>query len=220
MELQDAPTQCLRADAARNRQLLVDAARDVFVERGLDAALDEIARRAGVGNATLYRRFPRRHDLIAAVFLDTMRDVVAAAEAALRDPDPWAGFAGHVEFLCSLQAGDRALADLLTSSIGGAPELEALRGRAFAGVVALIDQAQAAGVLRPDFRHQDLVLLLMANAGLVQRTGPAAPDAWRRHLGYVLAGLRSTVPVPAGPAPAAVHAAMTDLAGRLGCSSA
>src|SRR5829696_6238826 len=98
----DPASGCLRADAARNRRRLVDAARAVFLERGLDAALDEIARRAGVGNATLYRRFPRRGDLISAVFVDTMRSVVAAGERAEQVKDPWQAFAGYVEFLCGL----------------------------------------------------------------------------------------------------------------------
>jgi AcrR family transcriptional regulator len=210
---------CLRADAARNRKLLVDAARTVFGERGLDAPLDEIARRAGVGNATLYRRFPRRRDLVAAVFVDTMRSVVAAATRAQEEADPWAAFAGHVEFLCSLQAGNRALADLLTSAVVGVPELEDLRTQAFDGMVRLIDRAKAAGVLRADFRHEDLVLLLMANAGLVMRTADAAPNAWHRHLGYLMAGLRGTGPLPPGPSAAAVHLAMKRPADRFDCSS-
>src|SRR5690349_13283257 len=94
----------LRADAERNRRHLVEAARLVLAERGLEAPLDEIAKRAGVGNATLYRRFPSRGELIAAVFGDTLRDVVAATARALAEPDPWTAFAGHLEFLCGLQA--------------------------------------------------------------------------------------------------------------------
>ncbi len=76
------PTR-LRADAERNRAALLTAARDVFGEQGLDASLYEIARRAGVGNATLYRRFPQRRDLIAEVFAGQMREYVELAEAAL-----------------------------------------------------------------------------------------------------------------------------------------
>src|SRR5215207_5413285 len=138
------PTENLRADAERNRRLLVETAHAVFAERGLDAPLDEIARRAGVGNATLYRRFPARRDLIAAVFLDTLRQVVDASK--------------------------RALADLLTASIGGKGELAELRGVAFDNLNRLIDNAQDAGALRADFGHADVVLILMAGAGLVQRT--------------------------------------------------
>jgi AcrR family transcriptional regulator len=211
--------QALRADAERNRRQLVRAAGAVFAERGLDAPLDEIAKRAGVGNATLYRRFPTRCQLIGAVFADTLREVVAASERALAEADPWASFAGHVTFLCRLQAGNRALADLLTSRISGVEELERLRGRAYDGLVALIDRAKASGDMRADFRHEDIVLLLMANAGLLERTAATAPTAWERHLGLLLDGLRApgATPAPSGPERGEVLRAMQQLAERYGC---
>jgi AcrR family transcriptional regulator len=195
------PTENLRADAERNRRQLVETARTVLAERGLEAPLDEIARRAGVGNATLYRRFPSRQDLIAAVFVETLHQVVEASERALADPDPWNGFAEHLVFLAELQAGSRALADLLTTSISGKGELATLRDVAFGNLNQLIDKAQEAGALRADFGHGDVVLILMAGAGLVQRTADAAPIAWRRHLSYVLDGLRAPARTPAAPAP-------------------
>ena len=192
----------------------------VFAERGLDAPLDEIARRAGVGNATLYRRFPARRDLIAAVFLDTLRQIVDAGERALAEPDPWTAFAGHLVFLGEFQAGNRALADLLTASIDGKGELAELRGVAFDNLNQLIDNAQDAGVLRADFGHADVVLILMAGAGLIQRTADAAPTAWRRHLSYVLDGLRAPGSTPATPAPTdrQVVAAMRRLTRASGCA--
>jgi AcrR family transcriptional regulator len=180
----------LRADAERNRRQLVDAARAVFAARGLDAPLDDIARRARVGNATLYRRFPHRRDLVGAVFVEPLREVVAAARAALDEPDPWRAFAGHLTYLCELQARDRALAELLTARMSEVDELDDLRDIAFDYLTALIDRARAAGALRAEVDHADVVLILMANAGLVERTAARAPDAWRRHLGYVLDGLR------------------------------
>jgi AcrR family transcriptional regulator len=211
----------MRADAARNRQRLVDSAHEVFSESGLDAPLDDIARRAGVGNATLYRHFPSRCSLIAAVFTETLVAVVAAADEALAESDPWAGFAGHVRFLCGLQAGDRALADLLTATITGAPELEALRTRALAAAVILIRRARKSGQLRAEFRHDDLVVLLMSNAGLVERTAATAPDAWRRQLDYLLDGLRpSPNQVAPGAGKAAVLASMGAMSHRFGCDTA
>src|SRR3954470_18110866 len=113
----------LRADAARNRNALLAAAAKVMSEHGLDAPLDEIAREAGVGNATLYRHFPTRCALVAEVFAATLRTVAAAGGEALTDPDPWHAFTTHIGFLCRLQATDRGLADLLTTAIPGAPEL-------------------------------------------------------------------------------------------------
>jgi AcrR family transcriptional regulator len=180
----------LRADAERNRRQLVDAARSVFAARGLDAPLDDIARHARVGNATLYRRFPRRRDLVGAVFVEPLRQVVAAARVALDDPDAWSAFAGHLTYLCELQAGNRALAELLTARMSEVDELDDLRDIAFDCLTALIDRARAAGAVRAEVTHADVVLILMANAGLVERTVASAPDAWRRHLAYVLDGLR------------------------------
>ena len=217
-------TQPLRADAERNRCQLMNAALAVFAERGLDAPLDEIARRAGVGNATLYRRFPTRCDLVAAVFLGAMQEIVDAATRALAEPDPWTALTGHLVFLCELQAANRAIADLLTAAVSGMPELERLRAKALDALTQLIDRAKASGDLRADFGHEDVVLILMANAGLIERTAGAAPGAARRHLSYVLDGLRSPAPSPArAPAPPApgqdqVVQAMRALGRRHGCA--
>ncbi|MDQ1615976.1 MAG: hypothetical protein QOJ60_1915 [Actinomycetota bacterium] len=212
------PSPVQRADAARNRHRLLEAAREVLGERGLDAPLDDIARVAGLGNATLYRHFPSRCALVAAVFAETLGEVVETAEDALAEPDPWVGFTRHVRGLCAMQARDRAVADLLTATIEAAPALESLRARAYAGAVALIDRAQRSGALRPDFRHEDLVLILMANAGLLERTVGPARDAWRRHLDYVLDGLRPGSGATASPSPGegAVLAAMHAAADRFG----
>jgi len=191
----------LRADAERNRRLLVEAARTVFAERGLNAPLDEIARRARVGNATLYRRFPTRCQLVAAVFADTLREVVDATQRALAHPDPWPAFTDHVTFLCQVQASNRALADLLIATVPGTEELQDLRRRAYEGFVTLVHRAKASGDLRDDFHPEDVVLVLMANAGLLERTGAAAPTAWRRHLSYLLDGLHAPAGTPAPPSP-------------------
>lgn len=198
----DAARPSLRADAARNRDAIVAAARTVFAEQGLGASLDEIARRAGVGNATLYRRFPSREELVQAALLPSMADYLAVAEEGLADPDPWAGFRDYLLRLCQLQARDRGLADLLITTIRTpSGELEELRGSAFELTKQLIRRAQDAGELRADFRHQDLPLLLMANAGLVERTQKGAPDSWRRVAAFLLDGLQARAATPAPPAP-------------------
>jgi AcrR family transcriptional regulator len=212
-------TPGLRADALRNRHALVAAARAVFGERGLDAPLDEIARRAGVGNATLYRRFPSRHELLAAVFADTLRDVLVMLERSLADPDPWNGFCSYVRQVCALQSGDVGLADLLTTRFAAAIELESLREQAHRGYVLLVDRAKAAGSLRTDYAPQDLVLLLMANAGLVRRMGEHAPTASRRLVSLALDGLAAGSATQAFPPPGerAVVEAMTALGDSFGC---
>jgi AcrR family transcriptional regulator len=178
----------LRADAERNRSALLAAARDVFGEHGLDASLDEIARRAGVGNATLYRRFPHRRDLIAEVFAGQMREYVGLAEVALAAADPWEAFVGYLTRLCEMQATDRGLSDLLVGAAFDDDErLAALRSQAQRGAERVIARAQRAGRLRADFSRRDLRLLLTANAGVTQ--GSLDPQAWRRLLALTLDGL-------------------------------
>src|SRR6185437_11714807 len=104
----------LRSDAQRNRDRILAAARVIFAEHGLDAPMNEIARKAGVGIATLFRRFPTRDDLVAAVFADRMTAYAAAIDVALQDPDPWHGFCEYVRTICAMQASDRGFTDVLT----------------------------------------------------------------------------------------------------------
>ena len=209
----------LRADAARNRRQIIKAARELYGRRGLDAPLDEIARLARVGNATLYRHFPSRCTLAAAVFADTLCRVIDAASRALDDPDPWHAFAGHVRFLAQLQATDRGLADLLITEVTGAPQLEELRSRALQDFTRIAGRARASGALRADFTPEDLVLLLMANAGLVERTTDAAPTAWQRFIDLALDGLHAPAATPAttaAPDRAALRQAMINRGHILG----
>jgi AcrR family transcriptional regulator len=212
----------LRADAARNRAAIVEAAREVFAEHGLDASLDEIACRAGTGNATLYRRFPARGDLIAAVFAERMVEELDAVQAALANPDPWGGLASYVTAVGAMQARDRGIADLVTMDVTRAPEIDAFRARAFEGLVTLINRARAAGVLRADFTTQDVVLLLMANAGLVERAHDISAEASSRLVHLLLDGLRATAATdgPQAPSASATEAAMRrNSEHRLGTSS-
>ena len=200
----------LRADATRNRRAIVDAARAVFGEQGLDAPLDEIAKRAGTGNATLYRRFPTRSDLVAAVFADRMAEHRDAVEVALADPDPWEGFAGYLRTAAEMQTRDRGIADLVTMELATAPEIEELRAEAFAGLVRLVERAQAARALRTDFTTEDVVVLLMANAGLVERAHGVAGAASARLVHVLLDGLRAAAASdgPVAPTPRRMRLAM------------
>jgi AcrR family transcriptional regulator len=190
-----APTR-LRADAARNRQAIIDAAAELYGQRGLDTPFDDIAQHAGVGNATLYRHFPSRCALVTAVFTDTLTRVVNAAEQALTIADPWDAFATHFRFLCNLQATNRGLADLLTTTVSGAPQIERLRERAYRNFVRLAERAQTDGALRDDVTPQDVALLLMANAGLIHRTAEIAVSTSARFADFALDGLRSAAATP------------------------
>lgn len=211
-------TTSLRADAARNRAALVAAAREVMAERGLEAPLDDIAQRAGIGNATLYRRFPRRIDLIAAVFADRMAEHARAVQAALEADDPWDGFRGYVEAAAAFQVHDRGIADLITMDVSMAPEIEGLREQAFDGLVEVIERAKAAGALRTDTTPEDLVVILQANAGLVARAHAAGGQASRRLIHVLLDGLRAeaATPGPTAPSPRHMRAAMREHSRRAG----
>jgi AcrR family transcriptional regulator len=206
----------LRRDAVANRLRLVDAARNVFRERGLDAPLEVIADRAGVGIATLYRRFPSRDALIEAAFHEQLDDYAAAADAALADVDVSRGFARYIERICSMQAGDRGVQDILTRTFAHAPQLEAQRLRGYERSVAVMDRAKAAGVLRQDFAPEDLILLLMANAGVVAGTSVDAPEAWKRFAALMLDAYRTPTPsrLPPAPSPRAMLRAMRRIARR------
>jgi len=210
----------LRADATRNRAALLAAARDVFAEQGLEAPLEEIAARAGVGIGTLYRRFPSRRQLVAAALVEKVTLYAEMAEQALAVDDPWAGFAGFVTRICELQAGDRGLADLLSMTLPADEQVEQLRARANGHAIELIDRAKAAGRLRADFVGEDLLLLLIANAAIVQVTSADAPDAWRRFVALALDAFKSADergPLPAPPSTAQMTRAMIRLAWARGC---
>ena len=199
----------LRADAERNRERILAAARQVFRGRGLYAPLEEVASRAGVGVATLYRRFPTRVDLITGVFEEKMHEYADSVERALADPDPWQGFCRHVETVCAMQVGDRGMTDVLTMTFPADVRFEAARTRAYAGFVELVTKAKAAGRLRADFSPEDLAMVLMANAGVVNATGDAAPETWRRLVAYFLQAFAADAarPLPDPPSPEQMHQA-------------
>ncbi len=203
----------LRVDAERNRQRLIAAARDMFAERGLDVPMEDIARRAGVGVATLYRRFPTRAGLIAGAFEAKMAAYADAGAQALAHPDPWAGFCAYIERVCAMQADDRGFADVLCMTFPMDRQFEAERDRAYASFLQLVRRAQATGGLRADFVPEDLALLLMANAGVVAGTAGAAPGAWRRFAAYMIQAFsaRGAAPLPEPPTPAAMHQALLHL---------
>jgi len=190
----------LRKDAQRNRERLVEAARAVFAERGLDVALDEVARRAGVSIGTLYNRFPTRADLVAAVFADRTETVARIAEHALAMDDAWAGFVHFVEQICRMQAADRGYNDLSARSIPqAAPTPDHVRG--YELMTEVVERAKRSGALRPDFVLTDMAFVTWAITRTIEATSGAGPEAWRRHLGLILDGLRASaahpLPVPA-----------------------
>jgi AcrR family transcriptional regulator len=207
------PEPALRADAERNRERIMEAARRLYASEGLGVSMASVAREAGVGKATLSRRFATRDELVNAVFTDRMEAYAAATAAALADPDPWHGFTHYVETICAMQASDRGFAGVLTVSFPGATALEARRAESYHGFLELIGRAKATGHLRGDFASEDLVLLLMANAGVITATSDAAPDSWRRLVGQMLRAFATPgaplPPIPDAPDSADLYRAMT-----------
>jgi AcrR family transcriptional regulator len=220
MTVHDEPPR-LRADATRNRDAILAAAREIFAERGIEASLEEIAARARVGIATLYRRFPSRQHLVAAALVEKVAKYAEAAAAALAIPDPWVAFCSYVRTICELQAGDRGLADLLSMTLPTDEQVERLRRTAHEHVTKLIERAKQAGRLREDFAVEDLLILLIANAALVNVTGAEAPTASPRLVALALDafGRRDTPALPPPPSAAEMARAMRTHARDRGCSA-
>jgi AcrR family transcriptional regulator len=183
--------QALRSDSADNRERILAAARAIFAAEGLNVPMREIARRAGVGPATLYRRFPTREALVTEAFTEEAAACHAIVAAGLADPDPWHGFCLVIEKICELHARNRGFTAAFLSAFPDAVEVTAAREHALSSVAGLARRAQDAGRLRPDFVMDDLILLLMANRGIRATSPPAAAAASRRFAALAIQALQT-----------------------------
>lgn len=193
----------LRADAARNRARLLTAAHAVFAERGLDATMDEVARRAGVGVGTAYRRFRNRDDLIAALFEERLEEFMGILDDALADADPWRGLSGFLERSMEMQAEDRGFKDLLLQSAEGRERMRRFRAQIRPLVEELLRRAQDAGELRADVDGRDVLVISLMVGAVADFASDVEPQLWRRSLTLLLDGLRAgrpdTSPLTVGP---------------------
>jgi AcrR family transcriptional regulator len=184
----------LRADAERNRRRILVAAAEVFAKRGLDAGLDEIARHAGVGTGTVYRRFPDKSMLIDALFESRLDDVLKVAETALNLPDAWDGVEHFLTRAVEMQLADRGLKELLFGDTGATQSVNVRFAEKVAVLVplitAILERAQATGQLRADVTLPDLAVMQFMLHGVGGFTAAVGPDQWRRQLGLLLDGLR------------------------------
>ena len=191
----------LRRDAERNRQLILDAARQVFAVRGVDAGFDEIARAAGVGAATVYRRFPERSDLVDALFEQDFDEMVRRAQGAAAEPDAWTGLCGFLRWAVELQARNRGLAQVIAAAAHGSERIERDRAEIGGHIEAVVHRAQQDGVLRPDVAALDLMLTTLLVAQVGAADDPGARD---RSLTLVLDGFLThrdrPTPLPSSPA--------------------
>ena len=181
----------LRRDAERNRQRVLEAAREVFAERGVSATLDDVADRAGVGVGTVYRRFPDKETLLSAVFLDVLDQLAAHAEEALAHESGWAGLTFFLHRCSEMQSCDRGLRDVALASGYGTHDLDAVRERLVPLLERLVARAQAEGELRGDVRETDIPLLLFMVTEVAYHCGADRPDLHKRYLQLIIDGLRA-----------------------------
>jgi AcrR family transcriptional regulator len=180
----------LRADAQRNLERILEAARAVFAEEGLEASVADVAERAGVGTATIFRRFPAKDDLVAAMLERELEAVVARAQAAADADDPAAAIAEFFSVAVEAFIGDRCFCEASGGDLFARPRMQKLVGEVTAAVQQLLRRAQEVGAIRRDVVAEDIAFLINAvgHAGL--RLEQTAPGAWRRYVEIVLAGLR------------------------------
>ena len=181
----------LRADARRNRERVLEAARACFAHRGLDAQMDDIARAAKVGVGTVYRHFPTKEALVEAIAADHFDRLAASAREALENPDPWEGFSTFLRNSGQVQAGDRALAEVMAAEPEVMCDAANRRPDLHDALARLVHRAQDAGALRGDLVPADVPMLIcgVGRATLAGSKGPTMSPG--RYLEIVLDGLRA-----------------------------
>ncbi len=190
----------LRRDAERNRQRILEAARELFAERGLGVTLNDIAHHASVGVGTVYRRYPDKAQLIDALFEQRIEAFAELMNAALDDPDPWQAFVDFLERSLELQAEDRGLRELLLGAPGGRERVARSRAQLYPLGARIVERAREAGQLRADCETEDIAILQLMLGLAIDAAQDVEPELWRRYLGIVLQGLRAN---PAPPEPLA-----------------
>jgi AcrR family transcriptional regulator len=184
-----APSRPQRKDAARNRELLIDAAREVFARRGIEASLDDVARHAGVGVGTAYRHFANKYELLTAIMAQSIDDFVAAIESTLEIDDPWAGIVAFFEAGLTLQTRDRGLREVLFG-VHDAETMTQVQDRLMGPIGTLLRRAKKAGVVRKDLETSDLGMIVTMICAIADIAGDTHPDVWRRYLDLCLDGLK------------------------------
>lgn len=193
----------LRADAERNRLRILDAAAELFAERGLQVSLDDVAERAGVGVGTVYRRFADREALIDALFQARVEEFIGIAKEAAADPDPWAGLTRFIELGAEFHGRNRAVKELMFSARDGREWVDRVRARIRPLVGRMVKAAQEQGRLRPDLHTLDIPMITLMLASAAEFTDGLGTESWRRLVGILVDGLEASreshTPLPAKP---------------------
>jgi AcrR family transcriptional regulator len=185
----ECPERPLRRDAERNRQRILAAAAEVFTERGLDVSLDEVARHAGVGVGTVYRRFADKEELVETLFTGYVDDLAAVAERALDMPDPTEALLWFLEHWMEAVAGNIGLRQLLMFATYAGDRLSYARDRFAPLVNALVTRAQANGRIRADLAGTDIPFIAMMLSSAAEYAHQVRPEIWRRYLTLLIDGM-------------------------------
>jgi AcrR family transcriptional regulator len=200
-----------RCDALRNHRALLEAAAEAFGQCGLDVSAGEIARRAGVAKGTLFRHFPAKRDLVAAVLVDRMLQLQALiAEISLACPPGLGAIAELMSRGAEVLAGDRSFFDAAMREVIVDAPLAQAKLDLEAALDAVVAAAQKCGEVRADLAGVDIAMLMMAATNTCAPAHEAQPQLWRRYLALMIDGLRpggtSRLPVPAFSATAVAAA--------------
>lgn len=204
MSIDVEPSRAPRADAARNRRRVLEAATRVFAERGVDATLNDVAREAGVGVGTVYRKFAGKDALLDALFEGKIERMLELADEATREPEPGLAFRGFVLAVMEARATDRGLGAVVMRTTGGESFAAALGRRLGPKVERLISHARAAGEVRDGFTGEDVCVLAVMVGTVADRTRDIDPGVWRRYAQMLIDGTRpsaSTEPLSPAPLP-------------------
>jgi AcrR family transcriptional regulator len=197
----EGSARALRSDAERNRRLVLEAAAEAFAEEGLDVGMAAIARRAGVGNATVFRRFPSKDALIEAIVDEKLAELIAAAERAAEIEDPWDSLVDALEKTAALQARDHGFFQATEEFLLRHPDLLRRHRPVYEAVDRLVVRAQEAGVVRDDVTTLDLLGLVKGSVVCLPPSRDLRDDGWRRYLSIMLDALRpqAATPLPVPP---------------------
>jgi AcrR family transcriptional regulator len=193
--------RALRADAERNRRRILDAARQVFADEGLGVGVDAVARTAGVGVGTLYRRFPTKHDLLAAVIEDGVCRLAEEVEQVESIEDPWQAFESTVRAFAETIARDRGFYEVIHGTPEFIPIARESKLRLMDLVQSVLTRAQEAGLVRKDIVADDIAVLSQVAARMPRWRVEAQPELWTRYLALALDGMRpeAATELPHGP---------------------
>jgi len=183
--------RALRADAQRNLELILEAAAGEFAERGLEVCVADIARRAGVGQATIFRRFETKEDLIAAVVERKLDLLEAAVETASERKRAWDGLREFMEAAVEVHMQDRGLYEAVHDRLKSDPHMMEKKAHLLESIAALVERAKREGDVRRDIAAQDVPMLVAAVAQAGAITKDTDPEVWRRYLQIMVDGLRN-----------------------------